>query len=225
MSPYAKFEVVEACSKDGMVHIRSCKSNKYLERTENSSITGGSAYWIIATADKPVEDESKVSCTLFKLIPVDIVANKFGADDVSNPDLTMEIIVADDDGNVVEPVTKREISTFKYDLDKSRVYDTETILLVENSAINRDQNQSTTVDTIALEVFHMKNGNIQVKLISSNKFWRHSPNWIWADSNGIKGIDNDTFFRAFIVDSNTIALLNFGKRLTTEGKTNCLNAA
>lgn len=76
MNPYVRFELVEACGKDGMVHIRNCKSNKYLEHTENNSITGGSAYWIAATADKPVEDESKVLCTLFKLIPVDIVANK-----------------------------------------------------------------------------------------------------------------------------------------------------
>ncbi|KAE8712343.1 hypothetical protein F3Y22_tig00110258pilonHSYRG00197 [Hibiscus syriacus] len=47
---------------------------------------------------------------------------------------------------VEEPVTKRDISTIKYNLHQSRVYDNETVVLVENSAINRNPNLSTTVD-------------------------------------------------------------------------------
>ncbi|XVF37567.1 hypothetical protein REPUB_Repub20aG0020300 [Reevesia pubescens] len=74
LSPYAKFEV-EIARKDGLVHIRSCQNNKYWVRIKNLSITGNSAeqYWIIATANKPEEDQSKESCTLFKPISVDPV--------------------------------------------------------------------------------------------------------------------------------------------------------
>ncbi|MBA0681285.1 hypothetical protein Goari_023102 [Gossypium aridum] len=81
-----------------------------------------------------------------------------------------------------------------------------------------------------MEIFYMKNGDIRFKPVSSDKFWRRSPNWIWADSDDTEGTDKDTLFRAFKVDNKTIALLNLGnnmfcKRLTDEGKTSCLNAA
>ncbi|KAI9078669.1 hypothetical protein K1719_039418 [Acacia pycnantha] len=65
VSPYKKFEVEMAKSKNGLMHIRSCYNNKYWVRwTQNH-------WWIVAGADKPEEDQSKWSCTLFKPILVD----------------------------------------------------------------------------------------------------------------------------------------------------------
>ncbi|MBA0612245.1 hypothetical protein Godav_012874, partial [Gossypium davidsonii] len=77
VSANAKFEVEFA--KDGVVHIRSCTNNKYLERTHNPSITGklDEEYWITITADKPEEDRSKESCTLFEPILKDSVYKDF----------------------------------------------------------------------------------------------------------------------------------------------------
>ncbi|XP_039070971.1 uncharacterized protein LOC120218044 [Hibiscus syriacus] len=57
VSPYAKFEVKISTSK-GLVHIRNCQNNRYLERIQ-------SEYWVAATS------KIKDSCTLFKFIPVD----------------------------------------------------------------------------------------------------------------------------------------------------------
>ncbi|KAK5841264.1 hypothetical protein PVK06_010173 [Gossypium arboreum] len=77
VSANAKFEVEIA--KDGLVHIRSCTNNKYLERTRNPSITGNpmEEYWITITAKKPEEDQSKKSCTLFKPILEDSVYKNY----------------------------------------------------------------------------------------------------------------------------------------------------
>ncbi|KAK9950695.1 hypothetical protein M0R45_006170 [Rubus argutus] len=63
MSPQAKFELEMAKSGHGLVHIRCCCNNKYLVRS-------GTQRWIVAAADKPEENTSKISCTLFELEPV-----------------------------------------------------------------------------------------------------------------------------------------------------------
>ncbi|KAK8585514.1 hypothetical protein V6N13_050493 [Hibiscus sabdariffa] len=71
-NPFAKFEV-EFFNND-LVHVRSCQNNKYWERTKNLSLTGSTStqYWITATADKKEEDQSKESCTLFKIVFVNV---------------------------------------------------------------------------------------------------------------------------------------------------------
>ncbi|KAG8499963.1 hypothetical protein CXB51_006622 [Gossypium anomalum] len=68
-SSCAKFEVEEAAAGHGLVHIRSCRNNKYWERVRNNPTEDGQ-YWIAATAKKREEDQSRDSCTLFKLIPM-----------------------------------------------------------------------------------------------------------------------------------------------------------
>ena len=76
------------------------------------------------------------------------------------------------------------------------------------------------------------------RVISNNvgKFWRRSPNWIWADCSADDATADgggDTLFRAIRLPSGEgaglFALQNLGngyfcKRLTTEGKRSCLNA-
>jgi hypothetical protein len=58
-SPLAKFEVEMAKSGNGLVHIRCFDNKKYLVRD-------GHKHWIVAAAEKPEEDEYKISCTLFE---------------------------------------------------------------------------------------------------------------------------------------------------------------
>ncbi|KAI8573758.1 hypothetical protein RHMOL_Rhmol01G0301100 [Rhododendron molle] len=59
MSQNSKHEVMMAKRGDGLVHIRCCSTGKYWRRRlEDNS-------WIAAKADKPEEDLSKWSCTLF----------------------------------------------------------------------------------------------------------------------------------------------------------------
>ncbi|KAG4156647.1 hypothetical protein ERO13_D02G009400v2 [Gossypium hirsutum] len=247
VSANAKFEVEFA--KDGLVHIRSCTNNKYLKRTHNPYITEkpNEEYWITVTADKPEEDQSKESCTLFKPILEDPVYKNFRFVHVqSGCYLCLWPLAKSELGRGVL-ANNNHVDANRDDIFK--VIDWESLVILPRYVAFKGNNDMflrlTQVEghpylefssadvgagSVPMEVFYMKNGDIRIKPVSSDKFWRRSPNWIWADSNDTKGTDKDTLFRAFKVDSKTIALLNFGnnnfcKRLTTEGKTSCLNAA
>ncbi|KAJ0980934.1 hypothetical protein J5N97_009189 [Dioscorea zingiberensis] len=86
-------------------------------------------------------------------------------------------------------------------------------------------------ETATFEIFTTQDGTLRIKSSYNNKFWRRSPNWIWADSSDetSNNNNNDTLFRPVKVDDQTIALINLGnnhfcKRLTIDGNTDCLNA-
>ncbi|KAG5534600.1 hypothetical protein RHGRI_022650 [Rhododendron griersonianum] len=77
--------------------------------------------------------------------------------------------------------------------------------------------------TVGNEVFITKDGSIRIKNNYFGKFWRRSPNWIWADSDDTTTDNLDTLFSPVKVGDNVIALRNLGnanfcKRLTIEGK-------
>ncbi|XP_021912293.1 uncharacterized protein LOC110826026, partial [Carica papaya] len=83
--------------------------------------------------------------------------------------------------------------------------------------------------TVGYEIFTTNDGSIRVKSDYFGKFWRRSPNWIWADTTDTSNNNCDTLFWPVKVSSNVVALQNLGnnhfcKRLTTEGKIDCLNA-
>ncbi|KAM6555197.1 hypothetical protein CsatB_015959 [Cannabis sativa] len=77
-------------------------------------------------------------------------------------------------------------------------------------------------------------GFVRIKNLSTGKFWRRSPNWIWADSNKTED-DNSSEFRDTIfwpvkLGDNVVALRSvandrFLKGITQDGVTDCLNAA
>ncbi|KAL8128137.1 uncharacterized protein LOC141720122 [Apium graveolens] len=60
----AKFEVHKSENGNGLVHIRSCYSNKYLVLNQNNN-------WTVAEAEYSEEDQSKRSCTLLRPTSVD----------------------------------------------------------------------------------------------------------------------------------------------------------
>jgi hypothetical protein len=77
-------------------------------------------------------------------------------------------------------------------------------------------------------IFTNDDGVVRIKSNYFGLFWRRSPNWIWADSEDATHSNSDTLFRVTTWD-DFIALRNLGnnnfcKRLTKEGKTDCLNA-
>jgi hypothetical protein len=77
-------------------------------------------------------------------------------------------------------------------------------------------------------------GTVRVKSESLNRFWRLDPNWIKADyysdsDDQVGEADAATLFRVVKVGDGSFALQSLGnnrycKRLSYEGKTNCLNA-
>ncbi|TYJ44820.1 hypothetical protein E1A91_A02G010700v1 [Gossypium mustelinum] len=247
VSANAKFEV--EIDKDGLVHIRSCTNNKYLERTRNSSITRNpiEEYWITITAKKPEEDQSKKSCTLFKPILEDPVYKNYRFVHVQSGCYLCLWPLATSELSRGVLANNSHVAANQYDIFE--VIDWESLVILPRYVAFEGSNDMflclTEIEghpylefscgdvgagSVPMEVFYMKNGDIRFKPVSSDKFWRRSPNWIWADSDDTEGTDKDTLFRAFKVDNKTIALLNLGnkmfcKRLTDEGKTSCLNAA
>ncbi|CAL5035031.1 unnamed protein product [Urochloa decumbens] len=78
-------------------------------------------------------------------------------------------------------------------------------------------------------IYNNGDGYIRIRANKNNKFWRRSPNWIWADSDDTTSNDPDTLFRVVKLEGNIFALENHGNdhfchRLTYEGKESCLNA-
>ncbi|KAJ0980936.1 hypothetical protein J5N97_009191 [Dioscorea zingiberensis] len=250
VSPYAKFEV-ERADEDGLVHIRSCQNNKYWVRTKNVSITRNSAeqYWITSTAEKPEKDQSKESCTLFKHINVDAATNTFRIMHVQSG---CYLCLWRLNNTVFSRCVLSNYKVFDHQkLDIFKITDWNSLVILPKYLAFKGDNgqylclrqieghpylQFSTDDigdpTAAFENYITQDGTLLIKSSSNNKFWRRSPNWIWADSSDDTSCSNnkDTLFRPVKVDDQTIGLINLGnnyfcKRLTTEGKAKRLNAA
>ncbi|KAG8090119.1 hypothetical protein GUJ93_ZPchr0011g27858 [Zizania palustris] len=88
-----------------------------------------------------------------------------------------------------------------------------------------DIGDSTVVNTTTTN----DDGTIRIKNNYFDRFWRRSPNWIWADSSDTSNSNVDTLFKVIKIDDYfTIKNLGnnyFCKRLTADGKDSCLNAA
>jgi hypothetical protein len=65
-NPLTRFFVETSSKHDGLVHIRCGYNNKYWVAEKRH----GDEWWIASSADKPEEDLSQESCTLFQLKPV-----------------------------------------------------------------------------------------------------------------------------------------------------------
>ncbi|KAG8090127.1 hypothetical protein GUJ93_ZPchr0011g28269 [Zizania palustris] len=246
ISPYTRFYVEPSKQHDGLVHIRCCYNNTYWVAVRKQE--GGVGGWIIGTAHEPEDDLSKPSCTLFKLVTIGTenqpqsfrfllvahlgkhVSMFSGSDKVTNYlhvrheetredniltaytvlDLSEEkqlpkyIAIKGDNGKYLKAYFDAGYNYLKFDAED--IGD----LLVHNTT------------------FTNNDGTVRIKNHHFNKFWRRSPNWIWADSSDTSNNNPDTLFRV-IKFGDFFALQNLGnnyfcKRLTTEGKTSCLNA-
>ncbi|KAK8548268.1 hypothetical protein V6N12_061185 [Hibiscus sabdariffa] len=217
LSPYAKFEVEMAKSPgtDGLVHIRSCQNNKYWVAGSNSGIA--------ATAKTPDEDQSKESCTLFKLISVDDATSKVRIRHVQSKrylriiDGTWRLSAESEDFDdsfhdmlmIIDwesPVILPKYVAFKGADDQYlRLGDIDGLPCLQFASDDIGDSG------VAMEIFMNKDGNIRIKSASSNKFWRHSSDSVLVDSDYTSSVNNmDTLFRPVKVNDNTIALLNLG---------------
>ncbi|GMI64361.1 hypothetical protein HRI_000105400 [Hibiscus trionum] len=235
-SPYTKFEA-EAAGADGLFHIRSCQNNKYWERKKIQHKD-----WITATAKKKEENQTKASCTLFKFITVDAFMKTVRILHVQSGNYlclsTSTDRCASADYNVVDHEGHDILQLIDW---RSMVVLPKYVAFKgDNGKYLRHRPQNPRWDylefsandlgdpTVPCEVSVFTNGNVRIRSLSNNKFWRLSPNWIWADSYDTS--ITDTLFRPYRVDDTTIALMNlrnnrFCRRLTADRKTDCLNAA
>ncbi|OMO73375.1 Agglutinin [Corchorus olitorius] len=259
-SPYARFavEVSKVNRAGSLVHIRSFQRNRYLERTPNNpSITGisdGGLNWITATAEKPEEDRSKESCTLFRFTRVD--NNTFRILHVqSNCELSLWRPAS---GNSLVRADA-SINTATATGDVFEIIDWNSLMILPKYVAFRGQNGNylrvTTIQgqgqvpylqfsatdrgdaNASFEIIYTGNpdGSIRIKSLSTNRFWQRSraADWILADSNDTTNNNRDTLFRAVKVNHDTIALRSMGnsrfcKSFTARESTgviHCLNTA
>ncbi|KAI9071435.1 hypothetical protein K1719_046605 [Acacia pycnantha] len=244
ISPKAKFEVEMAKGGNGLVHIRCCYNNKYWVRWPQEPEKADER-WIFAGADEPEEDQSKWSCTLFKPIYADVDAKtvRFLHVQLGHYACLGRIDAPFDSCLFASSENPSEDSC-----DICTIIDWESLLIMpKHVAFKGDNGQYLSArkiegheylqfasddvgdPTVGIEIFTTYDGSIRVKSDYFRKFWRLSPNWIWADSNDTTNNNSDTLFWPIKVDNNVIALRNLGnnnfcRRLTNEGKTSCLNA-
>ncbi|XP_022150379.1 uncharacterized protein LOC111018555 [Momordica charantia] len=240
LSPYTKFDIEQAKCDPSLVNIRCCYNNKYWVSLPSDH------NYIVAQADKTEEDKSKWNCTLFQ----PIYDNTHHAFRFRHIYLGFNIVL----WRVGPPYgdcLRAQWSDPDRDLcDLSTIIDWGTLLSIPKYIAFKGDNgcflssrwieghqyhQFASNDigdpTIGMETFITKDGSIRVKSNYFGKFWRRSPNWIWADSTDTSTNNPDTLFWPTKVDNNNVIALrnlgnnNFIKRLTTEGKTSCLNAA
>ncbi|KAF4364681.1 hypothetical protein G4B88_028604 [Cannabis sativa] len=250
-SPFVKFELEIAKSDSNFVHIRSSYNNKYflIVDTEPSNNVENRLR-VVATADQPEEDTSSSSCTMFKL------DNRFGGKNFIfmsprqrsfEPDTwagepyanglvgrhigiggygVKNFLVVDWDSLVIFP---KEVS-FKLAEDEKYL----ALRQIQRHPYLQFVDKDNGDDTTEFEISTVDDGYVRIKSLSNKKFWRRSPNWIWADSdeqNNLTGLQNniDTLFWPVKTGNSTVALRNLGnyricKALTADRKTDCLNA-
>lgn len=229
--PGVKFAAEPSSKSSGMelVHIRSCYNNKYWVVDDNNLV-------IRAIADKPVEDTNDPGCTLFSVSSATPGGFAFGLlnyekmylnyDDnwgLALSSFAQHYQVVDWETLVILPT---QVSFKSEELDGnylcSRVID-------RNYNYHRFESGLDVGDPlVAHELFPTPDGNYRIKNLHFGKFWRRSPNWIWADAEQNNN-SRDTLFSFVKISDGVFALRNLGNNyfcggLTTEGKTDCLNA-
>lgn len=235
-SPAAKIEVEPAESNSKYVHLRFCHNNKYLARRDSKD------GFVVADSDKPEEDTSKPSCTLFEPVEADgdgnmhLIHVQTGWHAQYNGLARMCVVqfVPDDQG-----------------WDKFGFVDADSIVkLPEHVAFKGDNGkylqahwqddlpylQFSSDDPYDLasgfRVELRPDGFVRIKSDYFGKFWRLSPNWIWADESRDWSSDRlDDAFWPIRIDKDTIAFRNgengnYCTRLRdVDWKLECLNAA
>ncbi|KAK3123368.1 hypothetical protein QOZ80_8AG0629500 [Eleusine coracana subsp. coracana] len=242
LSPYTRFHAEPSKKHDGHVHIKCCYNNKYwIAREVNQE------WCLMGDANEPQEDLSDPSCTLLwhepssyhvslqharlkssvYMLPDAHPTGKtlkagsllLGNKDKLNEDACMFSVI-----NLEHMVLPKHVC-FKGDNGK---YLSASRASYNYFKFSSDDNADPTVRNI---IHTNSDGTIRIYSSHYNKFWRRSPNWIWGDSDDTTSRNPDTVFRAVLLgDGGKCALQNLGnnnfcKRLTTEGKTDCLNAA
>lgn len=240
VSPYVKFEVEPAKIGKGLVHIRCCYNNKYWVRWTDKN------YWIVSAADHPEEDDSKWNCTLFKPIVVDgdlqnvrllhVQLNQYCGLWWTNTHHN-KCLFAGAKTPDQYPVTKIAVLDWESFLifPKHVAFKGDNGLFLSARWINGLPHHEFAIDdvghpSVGYEIFTTHDGSIRVKSDYFGKFLaRRRYDWLLADVNEDDKTP-DSLFWPVKVDTNIVALKNLGnnffcKRLTAEGKTNCLNAA
>ncbi|KAG6383121.1 hypothetical protein SASPL_157131 [Salvia splendens] len=221
-SPMVKIEIEQATAGDKYVHLRFSYYNKYWQKSaDNNSI--------VAVSNKPEEDVTMASCTLFEpslqsdelylthvqsgwrvmmdnstkgfYIDKDSVGATLGFVDWGTlVKMPPHIAVKGDNGHYLKAF-----------IDKSNYY----LQFASDDSIDVYSGHTVSL---------MPDGHVQLISDHFGKLWWASDSWIYADG---KGSETSTHFWPIKIDNNTIALQSasnnrFCGRLTSDGVTDGL---
>ncbi|EEF38867.1 uncharacterized protein LOC8262840 [Ricinus communis] len=243
LNPYVKIEVETAQIDSKFVHLRFSHTNKYWGRSGPGFTQDD--YWVSATSDQPEEDTSKWSCTLFEPIfdhgflflrhvQTGGRVRTDGPIGATGPVSRLLLYFRNYDNVPYLDFTFFDLGTLCI-LPKRVAFRGYNDMYLKAEWIERHEYLQFSSDDVnekaaGYEITMMPDGHVRLRSNFFNKFWRRSPNWIWADSTDTVGSDRDTLFWPVKVNDDTIALRNAGNNrfcssLTAERKTDCLNAA
>ncbi|CAN1171950.1 hypothetical protein LINPERHAP2_LOCUS29880 [Linum perenne] len=195
-SPRARFEVEQSKVHPTMVHIRSCYDNKYLRRRSEGE------WWIVAAADKPDDDQSLWSSTLFQ--PEFMTEST----DAVNPDPKSMFQVVDWESLVILPKHLAFKSNNNLYLGAlGRDHD-------ENEGLLQFRVADVGDKSVANEVETRIDGTVRITNVSLEASWiLRGEDYVWADNKSILAPVPKSLFRATKVNDDTIALRNLGNNL------------
>ncbi|CAM0870080.1 unnamed protein product [Alopecurus aequalis] len=247
LSPYTRFRAEPSKEHDGHVHIRCCYNNMYWVAREVNH-----EWCLIGDANEPQENLSDPSCTLLRHEPSsDHVDNTnlqharlkrtvYMLADAHPAEKTLRagyLLLGNKD--------KLDGDAYMFSvinlegqmlLPKNVCFKGDNGMYLSAQKVEWDINYlqfsaDDIADPTVRNIIHTQSdGTIRIYSSHYGKFWRRSPNWIWGDSDDTSNRNPDTVFRAILLGAGGKCALqnlgnnNFCKRLTTEGKTNCLNA-
>ncbi|KAG8090124.1 hypothetical protein GUJ93_ZPchr0011g28880 [Zizania palustris] len=244
ISPHTRFYVEPSKENDGLVHIRCCYNNKYwaVQQQQEGDVGG----WIIHTVHELEDDLSKPSCTLFKLDPATenqpqsvrfLLAqlgkhvSMFSSSNKTNNNYLYVRREETGEDDILGTYTVLDLSAEKI-LPKNIAIKGDNDLYLKAYLDNHNFLKFATNDigesTVHNTIITNKDGTVRIKNDFFGKFWRRSPNWIWADSTDTTNNNLDTLFKV-VKTGDYFALQNLGnnnfcKRLWQDGIVSCLNA-
>ncbi|KAF7142461.1 hypothetical protein RHSIM_Rhsim05G0010000 [Rhododendron simsii] len=245
-----------AGNENGFVHIRCCYNNKYWVAKSSSDpciIAGADepnedqSQWS-CTLFEPIRRQLRGD--LFRNIQMD--DEEEGSTNTTvifrHVQLRDYLVYPVDSGGQIRACMTAQLKSLSNSFAVFHIIDWESLLMLPKHVALKGDNgrylsarwierhqylQFASCDkgdpTVGNQVFVNEDGSVRIKNDHFGKFWRRSPNWIWADSDDTTTANLDTLFYPVKVGDNVVALRNLGndkfcKRLTTEGKRDCLNA-
>ncbi|CAK7345632.1 unnamed protein product [Dovyalis caffra] len=234
LDPCVKYEVEQAKTGNGsLVHLRCCYNNKYLRTQSSTDI------WIVAAADKPEEDRSIWSCTLFETVQMTgqlqfqfkhVQRGRWVSVSVPPFARGWSFAIAFS-GPTTFTITDLETLVF---MPKHVAFKGDNGKYLSARMLNGKEYLQFSSDdisdpTVRFEAIMTNNGSYRFKSDQFDKFWRLSRNssWIWADAAENEG--PSTFWlnkikNHVITLRLTAARNSFGRRFTDNGITDCLAA-
>ncbi|XP_026420286.1 uncharacterized protein LOC113316289 [Papaver somniferum] len=230
-----RFEVVQATTVTGLVHIRCLRNNKYWANS------GTSYRWVTAMAIKPEENQSDPYCTLFKpifeysnnnrVVKLRHVNTGYYVRRFYGGDHYYGALYLSASGDSCERYTFIDWESVVMLPDLIRIKGDNGNHLESYGGdgymdYNRKADNSSFFD---YEVSPSRDGGIRLKGVYHGKYWTDVDTSIWVllKEAATTFHDTNTVFLPTIVDGNRIIMRSlkngkFCNRFTTEEKTSCL---